>query len=94
VLTAFIGGQFLAWSQLVAAGYYLQANPAFAFFYLLTGLHALHLAGGLWYLGRLGLKMSRERDMEQVLRQVSLSATYWHYLLLVWLAMFALLLLT
>jgi cytochrome c oxidase subunit 3 len=95
VLTlAFIGGQLLAWNQLVDAGYYARTNPAVAFFYLLTGLHALHVAGGLWYLGRLGYKMSREREMEQVLRQVTLSATYWHYLLLVWLALFALLLVT
>ena len=91
---AFIGGQCLAWSQLVEAGYFVRTNPAVAFFYLLTGLHALHLAGGLWYLGRLGYKMGRGRDMEHVLRQVTLSATYWHYLLLVWLAMFALLLVT
>ena len=95
VLTvAFIGGQVVAWNQLVDAGYFAQTNPAVAFFYLLTGLHALHVAGGLWYLGRLGYKMSRKRDMEHVLRQVTLSATYWHYLLLVWLALFALMLVT
>lgn len=91
---AFIGGQVLAWNQLVDAGYYARSNPAIAFFYLLTGLHALHLAGGLWFLGVLGLKIRRELDMEQVLRRVRLGATYWHYLLLVWLAMFALLLVT
>lgn len=91
---AFIGGQVVAWSQLVDSGFYARGNPAIAFFYLLTGLHALHLAGGLWFLGVLGLKIRRERDMEVVLRRVMLGATYWHYLLLVWLAMFALLLVT
>jgi cytochrome c oxidase subunit 3 len=95
VLTlAFIGGQLLAWEQLVAAGHYAQVNSSFAFFYLLTGLHALHLAGGLWYLGRLGFRMSQPGSGETLLRGVRLSATYWHYLLLVWLALFALLLMT
>jgi Heme/copper-type cytochrome/quinol oxidase, subunit 3 len=37
----------LAWQQLNAAGYFLAANPANAFFYLLTGVHGLHLLGGL-----------------------------------------------
>ena len=91
---AFIGGQFTAWNELAGSGYLARNNPAIAFFYLLTGVHALHLAGGLWYLGRLGLKLRREENPADLLNSVSLSAAYWHYLLLVWLAMFALLLLT
>lgn len=90
----FIAGQLIAWSQLVDAGYYARGNPSFAFFYLFTGLHALHLVGGLWYLGRLALGMGREGRMESVRQSVTLSATYWHYLLLVWLALFILLLRT
>ena len=45
---SFIWGQFAAWQQLIDAGYYLQSNPANSFFYLFTGLHGLHLLGGLW----------------------------------------------
>ena len=48
----FLVGQLLAWQQLVAAGYFLAANPANAFFYLITGVHGLHLLGGLVALGR------------------------------------------
>ncbi|MGH2398401.1 MAG: cytochrome c oxidase subunit 3, partial [bacterium] len=44
---AFLGTQLLAWRQLVAAGVYLTTNPHGAFFYLLTAMHGLHLAGGL-----------------------------------------------
>ena len=42
---AFLAGQLWAWRQLDAAGYYLTANPAAAFFYLITGVHGLHLFG-------------------------------------------------
>ena len=49
---AFLAGQLLAWRQLDAAGYYLTTNPAAAFFYLITGVHGLHLLGGLVALGR------------------------------------------
>ena len=41
----FIAGQVVAWGNLHAAGFYIDANPANSFFYLLTGLHALHLLG-------------------------------------------------
>ena len=44
---AFMVGQYLAWQQLIDQGYYAYTNPTNAFFYLITGLHALHLLGGL-----------------------------------------------
>ena len=95
VLTlAFMAGQLIAWDQMVAAGYYLRDNPAYAFFYLLTGLHALHLLGGMWFLGRLGFRMNQTGQGEKVLHSVKLCTTYWHYLLIVWLVLFTLLLRT
>jgi len=95
VLTlVFIGGQLLAWDQLIENGFYAQENPAIAFFYLFTGLHALHLLGGMWFLGRVGFSLNRENKREKARNSVTLCATYWHYLLLVWLLLFALMLRT
>ena len=95
VLTlAFIAGQLMAWEQLIAAGFYAQGNPAIAFFYLVTGLHGLHLAGGMWFLGRLGFRLGREDTKDKARPSVTLCATYWHYLLLVWLLLFTLMLWT
>ena len=95
VLTlAFIAGQLIAWEQMVAAGYYAADNPANAFFYLFTGLHALHLLGGMWFLGSLGFRMNQTGKEAKVRQNVTLCATYWHYLLIVWLALFTLLLRT
>ena len=52
VLTfGFLAGQLWAWRQMDAAGYFVAANPAYAFFYLLTAVHGLHLLGGLCRLG-------------------------------------------
>jgi len=90
----FMLGQSIAWEQLSAAGYYARANPANAFFYLFTGLHALHLVGGMWFLARAGFRMNRVADRDRVRQSVTLCATYWHYLLLVWLVLFTLLLRT
>ena len=91
---AFVAGQLLAWDQLVAAGFYAQVNPANAFFYLITGLHGLHLLGGLWFMILLGVRLKRENQREKARQSVALCATYWHYLLLVWLILFTMLLRT
>jgi len=92
--TAFIGGQFMAWEQLISAGFYVQGNPSSAFFYLVTGLHAVHLLGGLWFMMLVAIRLKRQQQRAKALQAVALCATYWHYLLLVWLILFALLLRT
>ena len=91
---AFLAGQLVAWQQLSAAGHYMSANPAYAFFYLLTALHGLHLTGGLWVLCRAIINAWREPELSRITMRVKLCSIYWHYLLLVWLGLFALLLAT
>jgi cytochrome c oxidase subunit 3 len=94
---AFLLGQLLLWQQLQARGYYLAANPANAFFYLLTAVHGLHLAGGLFASARaLGQmdQMSKAGDSARAFRNVRLCAVYWHFLLLVWVLLAGLLLST
>jgi cytochrome c oxidase subunit 3 len=95
VLTfSFLAGQLWAWQQMDAAGYFLTANPAYSFFYLLTALHGLHLLGGLWVWGKTTAKVLRGVEVGKVRLSVELCTVYWHYLLLVWLALFAVLLST
>ncbi len=91
---AFLIGQFLVWQQLVALGYFAQENPANAFFYVLTGLHALHLLGGLVAWGRTIAKLRRGIALAQLCLSVELCTVYWHFLLLIWMALFALLIFT
>jgi cytochrome c oxidase subunit 3 len=87
----FLVGQLLAWQQLNAEGYFLATNPANAFFYLLTGLHGLHLLGGLVALALTADKVWRGFDLGQMRLSVKLCAIYWHFLLLLWLVLFTLL---
>lgn len=91
---AFLLGQLLAWQRLEAAGYYLAANPANAFFYLLTALHGTHLLGGLVAWGRMLARLRRGADAARLRGGVELCALYWHFLLLVWVLLFGLLLAT
>ncbi len=92
--TLFLLGQLVAWQQLNAGGYFMTSNPANSFFYLLTALHGLHLLGGMWVWGRTTTRVLTGADAESVRLSVELCTVYWHYLLLVWIVLFALLLST
>ncbi len=95
VLTlAFLGGQMLASYQLIEMGYFASTNPANAFFYLLTSLHGIHLIGGLVAWIRTNAKIRRGVGESQVALSIELCAIYWHFLLLVWLILFTLMLVT
>lgn len=91
---AFLVGQLLVWQQLVALGYFAATNPANAFFYLITGLHGVHLLGGLVAWARTTAKVWRGVEVERLGLSVDLCAAYWHFLLVVWLVFFGLLLFT
>ena len=91
---AFLVGQLLLWWQYQAGGYFMAANPANAFFYLLTTVHGLHLAGGLAALARVFRQLTAEGASARALRNIRLCAIYWHFLLLVWVLLVGLLVLT
>lgn len=92
VLTlAFVYGQVEAWQQMRAAGYFMHSNPANAFFYIITGIHALHVIGGLYVWLRAGVRVLGGTAPQQIRLAVELCAMYWHFLLLVWFLVFALL---
>ena len=86
---AFLVGQVVVWRELEANGHFLTANPANAFFYLITGMHGLHILGGLGGLARTTLRAWEQDPVPAKLTlSVELSAMYWHFLLIVWLALF------
>jgi cytochrome c oxidase subunit 3 len=88
---SFLGGQLMAWREMSASGYLLTANPANSFFYLLTGMHGLHIAGGLVALGNTTVKAWTGVPRDRLCLSVELCAMYWHFLLFIWLAILVLL---
>jgi len=90
----FLAGQFSAWNELNGAGFYLSNNPANAFFFLLTAVHGIHLLGGLYVWGRSTISAWKGGDAAALRLSVELCTVYWHFLLLVWVVLFALLLST
>lgn len=109
----FLVVQLWGWQAMTAMNFTVSSNPASSFFYLLTGLHGLHVVGGLvaavlaavaagggnagnagklGSAGKLGNAAEEEHARSARLRSgMLLCARYWHFLLLLWLALFALL---
>ncbi|MGD8329458.1 MAG: cytochrome c oxidase subunit 3 [Acidobacteriota bacterium] len=90
----FVVGQFAAWRDLAAAGYYLPTSPHASFFYILTALHIAHLAAGLILLLYITERVSfspRRGDGEEMPFLLGVGATFWHFFGALWIYLFALL---
>ena len=87
----FLAGQMLAWRQMEMRGVFLSSNASSSFFYLLTGMHALHLLGGVIALSFAAITAWLKRPPESRHIVVDVTAWYWHFMALLWLYIFALL---
>lgn len=88
---AFLAGQWLVWRELSARGFYVATNPSSSFFYLLTGLHAVHLFGGILALFvASGASLLRlHTDTRAVISDAT--GWYWHFLAFLWVYLLCLL---
>lgn len=87
----FLAVQLWAWRAMGDLNFPVEGNPANSFFYLITGLHGLHVVGGLLAAAMVGWRLARGGPLEGLRAAIELCARYWHFLLGLWLAMFALL---
>jgi cytochrome c oxidase subunit III len=87
----FLAGQVMVWNSLRAHGWYLRANPSSSFFYLLTGLHAAHLAGGVIALLYVSAGRWFRVRFETLRIGIDLTSWYWHFMAFLWFCIFALL---
>jgi len=91
----FLVSQLIAWRQLAAQGIYISSHPHSSFFYVLTGTHGVHIAGGLLALGFLWRRSLRTLDNARLIakRQAAADAVsiYWHFMGALWIYLFLLL---
>ena len=86
----FVGGQYVAWLQLKAEGWYLATNPSSSFFYLFTAMHGLHVLGGLAGLTLVIWRFSRPVPTLR-LSTLSTVSYYWHFMDVLWIYLLLLL---
>jgi cytochrome c oxidase subunit III len=79
----FVAGQLAAWKVLASRGYFVSSNPHNSFFYLLSGVHGLHLVVGLiWFAVVLG--KARRLAYTPGEDGLGMFAIYWHFLTGLW----------
>src|SRR5216684_6775118 len=80
----FLTGQWMAWRELAANGFYMASSPSSSFVYLLTGMHGVHLFGGVVALLSAGFAslLRRSADSQSIL--VDVTGWYWHFMAVLW----------
>jgi cytochrome c oxidase subunit III len=96
----FVAYQYSGWQDLTNAGIYLDGNPAGSFFYVITGMHAAHIAGGLFFLFLAALRSFwffavKKRtttyvndNKDTLLVRTDLLSMYWHFMDILWIYLF------
>ncbi len=87
----FLIGQWMAWRELAAGGFYVGSSPSSSFVYLLTGMHGIHLFGGVVALLSAGFAsvLRRSADTQSIL--VDVTGWYWHFMAVLWIYILCLL---
>lgn len=80
--------QYLGWSSLVDQNVFLVGNPSGSFFYIISGVHLLHVFGGIIVL--LFSLNSNAKGLYTASNRIGLqlSSIYWHFLDALWVYLF------
>jgi cytochrome c oxidase subunit 3 len=81
---SFLAGQGLVWRELAARGFYVATSPSSSFFYLLTGMHGIHLLGGIVALLAAGAASLLRKSAASTAVVVDATAWYWHFMTVLW----------
>lgn len=88
-VTALMGAVFLAnlVGEYAEASFQIDDHAFGSIFYLMTGIHGLHVIGGLLFMGAIAAAIAG-RSRAPAHETVEVCAYYWHFVDVVWVAMF------
>jgi cytochrome c oxidase subunit 3 len=87
---AFLGIKYVEWTAKFAHGIFPGTDVFFSLYFMMTGLHGLHVLGGMLVLGGVLVLAGRGRFSEHYHTPVEISGLYWHFVDLVWIYLFPL----
>ena len=84
---AFVVLQYEAWMEMTSNGIFMTGNPAGSFVYVISGLHAAHVLGGLVALTAALVHAFSLKNFvtPQRIHRLDLTVTYWHFVGILWL---------
>jgi cytochrome c oxidase subunit 3 len=87
---AFLGIKYVEWTEKFAHGLFPGTDVFFSLYFVMTGLHGLHVLAGMLVLGGVLVLASRGKFSEHYSTPVEISGLYWHFVDLVWIYLFPL----
>jgi cytochrome c oxidase subunit 3 len=82
--------KYFEWTEKFAHGLFPSTDIFFSLYFMMTGVHGLHVLGGMLLLGWMLVLAGRGRFSEHYATPVELSGLYWHFVDLVWIYLFPL----
>lgn len=87
----FVGGQIYEFTEFIRDGFTLRSNVNGSTFFVLTGLHGIHVTVGIvWLLSLLGMSL-QGRLTKASAERVEVAGLYWHFVDIIWIVIFTLL---
>ena len=86
----FLGGQYYEFSHFVHEGLPLSRNLFSSTFFVLTGTHGAHVAGGVIWLSTLLVRAVNGKLDARHAETVEIAGLYWHFVDVVWIILFTL----
>lgn len=86
----FLGGQYYEFSHFVHEGLPLSRNLFSSTFFVLTGTHGAHVAGGVIWLSTLLVRTVQGKLDARHAETVEIAGLYWHFVDVVWIILFTL----
>ena len=92
-----LSGRSVWKADVARSGYLLPAyGTYYAIYFFVTGLHAMHIVGGIvvmTYFLTIGSRLY-QRNPEQLSNRIEVTGIFWHFVDLVWITVFPILYLT
>lgn len=86
----FLGVKYIEWGEKFAHGLHPGTNIFFSLYFMMTGLHGLHVAAGICVLLAVFIMACRGRFSPEYATPMEMSGLYWHFVDLVWIYLFPL----
>jgi cytochrome c oxidase subunit 3 len=85
----FVSGQVVEYAELFREGLSLSSDPYGSIFFLATGIHAMHVTGGLLaFLLVIGRTFMTRRFTHEQATSAIVTSYYWHFVDVVWIGLF------
>lgn len=87
----FLGIKYLEWSEDFSHGLYPSSNLFFGLYFVMTGIHGLHVVIGMLVMAWLLIQTRKGAFSADYNTPVEVTGLYWHFVDLIWIYLFPLL---